>query len=364
MKQFKLHICIAALLLLSIVAAGCAPAATPTPTVAPTETPAPQPTEQATEAPTQTQQPSPTPEPASSGYPVAVESCDESFSYTTAPERAVVFDIHLIEMMVELDLTERIVGYWTAGSELRPEYQTALDGRNEIEAEWPGPSLEAILGTDADFALGGWGYGFSEDTGVTPVSLSQAGINSYAIRESCASNGPAQATTIEDTYLDVQNVGRIFGVEAKADETVNKMKAEVSAVAERLDPGAGRLTVFLYDDIGEASPFSVGGYGLASNLITLAGGENIFSDLNESWTTVGWETVIARNPDVIVVVDTDWEPAADRIARLKAMPELAGMTAIQNERFVVVHYRQVVPGLRNIEAVQLLAKGFYPERFK
>lgn len=298
------------------------------------------------------------------GSSVTVESCGEAVSYSAPPQRALAFDVNLIEMMVQLDLGDRMVGYWTSGSEIRPEFQAALASANEIEAEWPGPSLETIVGTEADFVLGGWGYGFSEENDVTPERLKQMEINSYAIRESCAADESSRALTIEDTYADIQNIGSIFGHADKAAALIDQMRAEVSDVAQTIGATAEAPSVFLYDDIGGGSPYSVGDYGLASNLINLAGGENIYSDVTEGWTTVSWETLIARDPDIIVVLDTDWESAEERIARLKAMPELADMTAIQNERFAVIHYRQITPGLRNTEAVRVLAEGFYPEKFQ
>lgn len=295
-----------------------------------------------------------------SAYPITVESCGEAFRYPAAPARALVFDVNLIELMVTLGLTEHLAGYWTSGSDLRPELQAALAEVPEIEADWPGPSLEVIVGLEPEVVVGGWGYGFSEENGVTPTTLSQVGINSYAIRESCADT---PAITIADTYADIQNIGRIFGIAAEAQAVVDGMQADVSAVTDRLDPDVDRPRVFLYDDLGGGSPYSVGGEGLVNDLMTLAGGENIFNDLNEGWTTVSWETVIDRNPDIIVVLDTNWEPAEDRIARLQALPELTSMAAFQDDRFVVVHYQQVVPGLRNVEAVQRLAEGFHPAIF-
>lgn len=301
---------------------------------------------------------------SSNGFSVTVESCGEAVSYSAAPQRALAFDVNLIEMMMQLDLANRMVGYWTSGSEIRPEFQAALASVNEIEAEWPGPSLEVIVGTEADFVLGGWGYGFSEDNGVTPERLKQMGLNSYAIRESCPADEANRVLTIEDTYADIQNVGSIFGHADQAEVLVDQMRSEVSEVTQTIGDTAIAPRVFLYDDIGEGNPYTAGDYGLASNLINLAGGENIYSDVTEVWTTVSWETLIARDPDIIVVIDMDWESAEERIARLKAMPELADMTAIQNERFVVIHYRQIMPGLRNAEAVRVLAEGFYPEKFQ
>ena len=46
------------------------------------------------------------------------------------------------------------------------------------------------------------------------------------------------------------------------------------------------------------------GSGLANNLIELAGGDNIFGEEGEKrYINATWESVVAENPEVIVVTD-------------------------------------------------------------
>jgi len=73
--------------------------------------------------------------------------------------------------------------------------------------------------------------------------------------------------------------------------------------------------------------------------------------------------VIARDPEVIIVANSAWATAEDNIA-FQSKPELAGMTAMQHERFGTISYRQSTPGLPNAEAVELLAQALYPQKFK
>jgi iron complex transport system substrate-binding protein len=293
---------------------------------------------------------------------VTIENCAETFTYAEAPQRALALDGNMIEMMLELGLADRLVGYWASGAELAPETQAQLADATAITAEWPGPSREVVLEQSPDFIFSGWGYGFSEESGLTQVALKELQINSYAVSESCPN--ASGATTIEDTYTDISNIGRIFGVPDQAQQVITEMQAEVEAVKGQLDASATPPSVFVYDDIGEDSPHTAGNSGLLNNLITLAGGSNVFNDLEEDWSTVGWESVIERNPDIIIVMDTDWESAEDRITRLKSLPQLAEIPAIKNERFATIHYRQATPGLQNAAGVRQLAEGLHPDKFQ
>ncbi|GGX36996.1 hypothetical protein GCM10010297_67840 [Streptomyces malachitofuscus] len=60
--------------------------------------------------------------------------------------------------------------------------------------------------------------------------------------------------------------------------------------------------MFLYDS-GQDKPFTSGAFAGPHDIIIKAGGDHIMKDLRGSWTTVGWETVVARDPEVVVIND-------------------------------------------------------------
>ena len=301
---------------------------------------------------------------ANNSFPITVKSCDEPFRYESAPERVVVFDVNMTEIMLALGLEGKVVAYWLAGSQIGLEYSDQLAViPKEFTESWPPPSLEMTLGENPDFVFGGWGYAFSEESGLTPAKLQEAGVNSYAIQESCGAAGVSVNIAIDRTYEDILNIGRIFAVEDKAQALVDQMRTTVDDVTQQLNAIEQPMRVMYYGG-GEESPFTVGQYAMPNNLIQLAGGENIFMDAEEDWFNASWEEVIARNPDVIVVQDADWGAAEDHIVTLQSLPQLASVNAIQIARFVVLPYRFATPSLLNAEAVRILAEGFYPEQFQ
>lgn len=298
---------------------------------------------------------------ASVGFPAVVTDATGESTYTAAPARAVVFDGNLIRLFLALGLEDRLVGYWDSGSTFSEEEKQKLARSKPIDAKWPGPSKEVIAGMGPDFVLGGWGYGFSEDSGLTPATLQALGIQSYAILETTPSPAPGTTGTVETTFRDIRNLGRIFGVSEKAEALVATIEGQIRSVQQRLATlQASKPKVFVYDDIGESSPLTAGMRALVNDLIRLAGGDNIFGDLDKDWATVSWEEVIQRNPDVILVMDTDWESAAVRIDRLKALPILAKVKAIASKNFITIHYRQAVIGIENGTGVERIAAGLYP----
>lgn len=299
-------------------------------------------------------------------YPVTVTSCGEPVTFTAAPERAVVFEANLLEVMLELGLKNSIAGVWTGGTDdastkVQPPYREQARELRVISNEaWPPPGLEVVLGAEPDFVLSGWGYGFSEETGLTPAKLEQLGVAAYALSESCAKVGAPEPTTLRTLYRDIRNIGTIFGAAQRADDLIARLEARVAAVsipATRTEP----LRVFYYDS-GEDSPFTAGKYGMPTGLIAQAGGENIFADVEKDWATVSWEEVVARDPEVILVMDSDWASFEDNLAFLRSIPELAGVSALQKEQFIRVTFKQMTPGLENVDALEAIAKGLQVAR--
>lgn len=304
---------------------------------------------------------------ADSAFPVTVESCGEAVTFDAPPERAIIFEANMVEIMLELGLDDRIAGVWTGATladKMQPAYRERAQALPVISTEgWPPPGLEVVLGADPDFVWSGWGYGFSEESGLTPDTLATAGIGSYVVSESCSPGSAAQPQNgFDGLYHDILAAGQIFGVSQRAEALVAGLQAEVASVVDAVATVDEPLRVFNYDS-GEDSPFTAGAMGMPHTLITQAGGEHIFADVQEAWFTANWEEVIARDPHVILVSDSAWATFDDNVAFLKSMPELADVSAIRNERFIPLTFKQATPGLENVTALRTIAQGLYPDKF-
>lgn len=290
-------------------------------------------------------------------FPVTVQSCGRQVTFTEAPTRAIANDVNLIEMMLALGLRDRMVGYTgvSGWKTLDEGLRAGIAELPELSAKYP--TREVLLGAEPDFFFAGWNYGMKVGGEVTPETLEPLGIQTYELTESCIFVGPKAKSSMDDMYNDILNLGRIFGVEAKAEDLVasyNTRLADITAGVEPTTP----LRVFVYDS-GEETPFTAGAYAIPTALIEVAGGVNIMGDLEKSWATVAWEPVVERNPEVIVIVNYGDVTAEQKIAFLESNPAFAGIDAVKNDRYVVLEYVEATPGPRNIRAVEKLVAGFW-----
>jgi iron complex transport system substrate-binding protein len=294
---------------------------------------------------------------AAAAFPVTVKSCDREVTFDAPPTRAISHDVNLTEMMLVLGLRDRMVGYTGISG-----WKTLDEGMRAGVAELPElsakyPTREVLAGAEPDFFFAGWNYGMKVGGEVTPETLEPLGMKVYELTESCIHIGPKARSSMDDMYADILNLGRIFGVEARAEELVARWKARLAEVTAGVDRTAP-LRVFVYDS-GEEAPFTAGAYAMPTALIEAAGGVNIMDDLQKSWAEIGWEPVVDRNPEVVVIVNYGDVTAEQKIAFMKENPAFAGIDAVINDRFVVLEYVEATPGPRNIAAVEKLVAGFW-----
>ncbi len=286
-----------------------------------------------------------------------VQSCDRTVTFDAPPQAAVSNDINLTEMMLVLGLTDRMVGYTgiSGWNKLDPEMTAGVAALPELSEQYP--SKEVLIGADADFFFAGWNYGMRVGGEVTPQTLAPFGIKVYELTESCIHLGGKPAASMDDMYNDLRNLGAIFDVEDRAEALITGYQTELAAfLAAQPDlPEAPR--VFVYDS-GEDVPFTAGRYAMPNALIEAAGGVNIMGDFEKSWATVGWEAVVERNPQVIVIVNYGEVTAAQKREFIMSNPAFADLDAVRNDRFVVLEYVEATPGPRNIAAVKTLATAF------
>ena len=293
-------------------------------------------------------------------YPINVESCGRIVTFDHKPKAAVSNDVNLTEMMLALGLQDNMVGVTgiSGWKTLDPVLRAGIGELPELSPKYP--SKEVLLGADSDFFFAGWNYGMRVGGGVTPDTLAPLGIKVYELSESCIHIMNKAKVSMDDLYIDLTNLGRIFNVEERANKLVTGYKKELKDYQANLGALSHQTKVFVYDS-GEEQPFTAGMNGMPTALIEAAGGKNIIDDVQKSWIQIGWESVIDRAPEVIVIVNYGDVTAQQKINFLRNHSGLKDIPAVKNNRFVTLEYVEATPGPRNIEAIKRLAKAFRTE---
>ncbi|MFD5256022.1 ABC transporter substrate-binding protein [Streptomyces bobili] len=289
---------------------------------------------------------------------VTLTNCGREVTFDKVPERVVTNDVGITELMFALGLEDRMAGFAMPDDKGDLSGVPWKDGYEKVK--WLSKdqlTKENVLDARADLVFAGWNYGFREDGGFTPDALKKLGIPSYILTESCR-NGRTDSSRgimppLEALYADLTNLGKLFGVEKRAAGLIAGFKKQVAAVRAQIPAGGARPTVFLYDS-GQDQPFTSGRYAAPDQIISEAGGTNLMHDVADSWTTVGWESVVARDPDVIVICDYGDVGAQQKKDFLLSYAPLRDVSAVKHRRIVVLDYVDLVESPRNPAAIARL----------
>ncbi|MEH7383558.1 ABC transporter substrate-binding protein [Bacillus sp. JJ1533] len=280
-----------------------------------------------------------------------IDNYGREIEITEKPSKVLTLGPNATELFIALGLSDYVIGN-SLDNHSRgalPEYAEAYDKIPELT--YGSATREAVLTSGADFIYGiDWEFG---SEGLDVDELESYGIKVYMNK----------ATTMEEIYQEILDLGKIFEVEDRAEAFVAEQKERLAEVKEKLD-GQESVDILVYDSGGNGV-FTAGGTNFETLLIELAGGRNVFEDITDKqWTTVSYEEILTRQPEVILIHDYDAPSIEQKIKDIKNDPALSQLESVKNENFVVISLESVLPGNRMAYAVETLAEGFYPELFK
>lgn len=290
------------------------------------------------------------------GFPVTIENCGRETTYDAPPDQAVVIYQHTTEIMLALGLEDRMAGTAYMDSAIRDDLVEAYETVPELAEE--SPSREQVIAAEPDIVVAGWPSAFEDDAAGSRQSLADLGIDTYLSTGSCPDfDGTPSLDLVRE---DITEIGAIFGVPDRAEDLIAQIEEPITEVEAALD-GAEPVDVFVYDS-GTDQAYTTGGRENTTALIELAGGRNVFADLDDDWTEVSWEDVVARDPDVVLVLDYGDETVDQKRDFLRSHPVASTLRAVQDGRIAVLGLTDVVPGIRNGDAVATMAAAFHPDR--
>ncbi|MER5934693.1 ABC transporter substrate-binding protein [Streptomyces sp. NPDC002054] len=290
---------------------------------------------------------------AAPGFPYTTTNCGVDTTYREPPRRAVTLTQHTTEILLALGLQDRMVGTAYLDDAILPVYRPAYDKIKVLAKEYP--SKEQLLAANPDFVYGGYASAFDKAAGRDRAGLQKSGINTRLSVEYCAT-GPVG---LDQLKTEITEVARTFGVPERGARLIEDQQRRIDAVAQKL-AGKNRPAVFAYDG-GESAASTSGGNGIGNEIITRAGGTNVFADLKDTFGDVSWEQVIERKPEVILIYDYGGTPVEAKKQRLLNDPALAQVPAVKNKRFVVLPLSSAVLGVRVDDAVESLARQLHPD---
>lgn len=304
-------------------------------------------------------------------YPLTLENCRESMTFNAPPKRVVAIGQTQTEILYALGLGDRVVGTAVWFSPVAKSYE-AVNAKVKRLAD-NDPSFEAVLAQEPDLvtAMFEWHVGPNGIVGKRD-QFAKVKVPTYVSPADCVGKDNSgagdgvrtQMFTMELVYRNIREFGQIFDVSDRAEQLVAELKARedkaVQAVANVKAKDVPVVVWFSSRDI-KGDGFMAGKNGVPAYILSKLGARNIITT-NEEWPLVGWESIAAANPAVIVAVKMDRRrfPADDiekKLDFLKTDPVASKLDAVKHNRVVIMDVGATRAGLDTVDGIEALAKA-------
>lgn len=213
------------------------------------------------------------------------------------------------------------------------------------------PDTERILALRPDLVI------VYDSQAELEVRLARAGIRTYSYRHA----------GVADVLDTIHELADATGRAAEGARLIAEIQSRLEAIARRVR-GRPRPRTLLVIDREPGSlrgVYASGGRGFLHEMLAIAGGVNVFADVDRESVQPSTETLLARAPEVIVEVravgligQQDAEQARGIWQALSAIP------AVRTGRLVVLTGQHVViPGSRIADGTEAMARALHPDAF-
>ena len=231
-------------------------------------------------------------------------------------DRIVVLDPAVVEMVYLLGGEDKLVGIAKLErSKIWPEEKTE---KVESVGTFINPSLEKIIALKPDLVI-------------------ESFHSSDAIDKSLTSNNieiiKIQANSIEDIFKNFQKVAKILGKEKEAEKIIAEKRQKIEEI-KKIDT-AEKKGLFIL----APTPMRVFGKGtLPNDIMEMLNIKNVAAGMEGMSPTLTPEYIIKENPDIILTFVKDPQEI------VKANPQIKDISAIKNNKFVVLETGQILRG--------------------
>jgi iron complex transport system substrate-binding protein len=214
------------------------------------------------------------------------------------------------------------------------------------------PDVERILALRPDLVVS---YGSQTDL---QAQLGRAHIGVYSYRHA----------GLAGVFQALRGIGAATGRTMEAERLARTMESQLDRIRARVK-GRRRprtLLVFERDPMALRGLYVSGGRGFLHEMLAIAGGDNVFADVQREAVQPSHETLLMRAPEVIIEVRaTGLLSAVAGSDGRQAWATLPSIPAVRNGR---IHFLNgdymVVPGPRLAQGTEAFARALHPEAFR
>jgi iron complex transport system substrate-binding protein len=270
----------------------------------------------------------------------------ELLAAQTTPRRIVSLVPSMTEVLFAIGAGDIVVGV-SSYDKFPPE----VENRPRVGALLD-PDFERILSLKPDLVVV---YGSQTDL---IDRLRRTGIPTFVSRHA----------GLADVTASMRQLGERIGRKPQAEQVAAAIDRDLDEIRGRVAgrPRPKTALIFGREPGALRAIYASGGVGFMHDMLTLAGGDDVFADIKRENLQATAEVLLARAPEVIIEVHFANGWSAERIAQEQAVWNgLPALPAVRTKRVhVLVDDRLSTAGPRIAEGVRMLARTLHPGAFE
>ncbi|MBQ5384327.1 MAG: cobalamin-binding protein [Treponema sp.] len=168
----------------------------------------------------------------------------------------------------------------------------------------------------------------------------------------------SNAATIADVIDEIKDIAYLTGYKSTGDSLEKKYKKIVAKISENIKK-SGKDKPDVFWEVYNAPFMSAGKNSFINDVISICGGKNIFGDIDQAYPVVSEETIIASDPDFILLPN-DMYPSTDAVMNRRGWQNI---TAVKNNAVIIINADIFTrPGPRIFEALETLQEIFFSKK--
>ena len=169
----------------------------------------------------------------------------------------------------------------------------------------------------------------------------------------------SSSSSIKDIFSEMLEIGNITGHKKEAETKVESLKKRLqeitdtkSSINSSENAASESTQKKVYYEVWNAPFMSCGSTSFINDIIEKAGGKNIFATLPDAYPIVSEETILAENPDVILIPQS----SGISVDSVKSRNGWNKLQAVQKNQIYIIDDNLLSrPGPRAVDAVQNIA---------
>jgi iron complex transport system substrate-binding protein len=284
-----------------------------------------------------------------SGTISVIDDSGKNVTITSYPDRIVSLAPSTTEILFGLGLSDKIVGT-VSYSGYATDIQNTIEAKNiTVVGTFNKVNVELVTGLQPDLIVASGAYqqslaGKFMEQGKTVVMLNP--------------------TEFSGILADITLLGKVTGQDANATTLVNSMQSKVQEITAKTS-GLDKPSVYVEYYVDKNGYSSYGANSYINELISMAGGVNVFAGFQGQYVTTSTEEVLKANPAIIIISKGVMSSLSGITPdSIKARQSWENIDAVKNNKIYEVDEALItIWGPRIVNGLEELAQVIHPEVF-